>query len=300
MALLILDSELATISHHETMIREQISQLPRSSSKEAFAASSAAAWKSVMMKEAVIESRHNGSDDSRIEMGLSKYASDLDLYMLLQRIGSVANDCCTISPPHDSQAVDECQILLLHWLETYRSTEAFQQQEHSLMMLWHSIYASLYSDLNVLEVAAGRDGTVAIEEVEGDVKAWAISPKAIKCMIHCMLLQRHFGQIPIGKGVSIHAAFSLYRCGIVWHCCAWFGDGKQNILDDSPEMSELQVFDIDLSRVFVGEIGTRAKKPLDAMFLRAVELLQHIRPWKVAERLSSTLLALLDNTYDLS
>ncbi|KAK5702375.1 hypothetical protein LTR17_022372 [Elasticomyces elasticus] len=162
-------------------------QLPRLSSKEAFAAGTPTAWWKVMIKEAEARSSSLSrasafylSPERSVDVELPEIANEVDLYVQLERIGSTACESPDLSTGQESPAALEYQSLLLSWLSKYRTTRAFEVQEQSLMMLWHSIFIRMYSDLDMLELATGRDGPKAAKEAEEIVKSWARSPEAAR------------------------------------------------------------------------------------------------------------------------
>jgi len=304
---LLLDSEIAAMFHHGPAVRKQWSQLPRLSSKESFAAGTPSTWWKVMIKEA--EARNLSparapdfylSPKGSVDVELPEIANEVELYVQLERIGSTACESSDLSTAQESRAVLECQSLRSLWLSRYCTTPAFQVQEQSLMMLWHSIFIRMYSDLDMLEIATGRDGPKAAKEAEETVKSWARSPEAARSALHCMLVQRQFAHMPIGKECPLHTAACLFRSGIVWYSYVRFGCNNRFIAKEQGHMREFQSLKLDLDRIFLEEMSSRVGKPLELIVLKTVDLLQRITHWKVADRLASTLLALLDGGHGLS
>lgn len=229
--------------------------------------------------------------------GFSDNRSDFELIVMLEIIASQASESQrVISSSRRSQMVVECHSLLLSWYKQYRlATVTYQLQTSSLMMLWHSNFMLLNVDLNDLEKACGRDGRIIAENRRQRVEAWARSEQARRCIIHAILVQRQFENIPLGKEPPVHAPSCLYRCGIVWYCYTRFGGAgwRDEQTTSSLDFPELQPLNLDGKRVLMEELvfrngGGLASSPL----FRIIDLLHRISHWKVAQHLATTLLAL--------
>ena len=306
LALNLLDAEISRTFNIDPAFRLPLKQLPRSSSREIFSASKARAWRDAVLRDQALYVE-NGTDTSLsiltpttedLEYRLPAHLSSTDVYVLLQRIGCMANEYP--DPMHPgSRSTFECEKMLLCWLERYREDAAFKCQESSLMMLWHSIFMCLTMDMDVLESALGRDGTEAMSDHQQGARAWATNPQARRCLVHSLLVQRQFEAIPLGSEPPIHAAACLYRCGIAWSCFSRFGNGKKPGPAELTDMPELRPLGIDANSILMDEVGSRVLRPMESTVIKVVDLLQRITHWKVAERLASTLLTLIDNDSSL-
>lgn len=224
--------------------------------------------------------------------------SGLGLCVMLERIGSLASERPE-SASQQSQRALECQELLVSWFGKYRCTAIFQAQAPGLMMLWHSTFMLLNMDLDALECAAGREGNEEGKKYQEEAEAWARSSRARKCIVHSVLVQRQFERMRVGTVPPIHAPACLYRCGIAWYCYARFGAGIRPVPEDRMKMPELEPLEIDGNRILLEDVALHVGKPLEPPVLRTVDLLQRISHWKVAEKLASTLLALVDDGQSL-
>lgn len=295
LGLLLLDAEISRLFHDKPVIRNRLHQLPVASSDEAFAAEDAISWRNIMLTESAhsLNIPNSWSCTTVQEVHLPDVRGTFGLYVLLQRIGA------SVSDNHESVSQEperrlQHQNMLVLWHEKYRNTPMFLSQERYFMILWHSIFMLLNCDLDALEIAAGRDGTDAMNTQKHAAEAWASSPQAQHCMAHSMLLQQQFEQIPLGSEPPLHAAACLYRCGIVWYCYARYG-GTSPSGSESTEMPELEYLGIDWNGVLRDQVSVLLEKPLEATLLLIVDLLRRISHWKVADRFAATLLALVDD-----
>ena len=296
LGLLLQDAEIARLFHDKPIIRQSLHQLPVASSNEAFAAEDAITWRNIMLAEASnsLNVPDQWSCNSVQNVQLPDVRGTFGLYVLLERIGAAVSDNID-TIVHDPEGELPYRNMLVLWHEKYRNTSLFQLQERHFMILWHSIFMLLNSDLDMLEIAAGRDGTDAMDNQKPTVEAWARSTQARKCMAHSMLLQQQFERIPLGSEPPLHAAACLYRCGITWYCFGRYGGGTSSLGHERTEMPELEYLGIDGDGVLRDQVSLLLEKPLEATLLLIVDLLRRISHWKVADRFASTLLALVDD-----
>lgn len=301
LAILLQDADLGAFFHHHPVLRHTLDQVPRTSSNDTFSAPNSKAWKITMMNQAAHRAVNNSltvPEDSVNPSSFPEISSDFGLYVLLERIGSLAYDCRRTACPDPSTSF-RCQQLLKTWYAKYRKTSMFERQAPSLMMLWHSIFMSLHMNLDILESACGRDGIAAAEKHRQDAQTWARSTDAKRCIIHAILVERHFERIPIGVVPPIHAPLSLYRCGIARFCYAQSSDGLQAQAVDDLDMPELQLLQINGLALLLEELKPQNGRPAASPLLKIIDLLQRISHWKVSHNLASTLLALFETENSL-
>ena len=308
LGLLLLDAEIARQFYHGTAIRQPWSDLPQASSIASFAAGSAEAWGDIVSKEQQVNGSLTKSTnaygptivrDSSVSNALPDIQTDLGLYVLLQRIGSMATEG-SVDEVQASKRARDCRSLLISWFKKFHSSEAFTVQKSSIMMLWHSIFMTLSSDLQTLEYASGSEGINIANRTHEMAQSWAKSPETRGCVIHAMLVQRQFKRIPLGTEPPIHAAACLYHCGIVLYCYARFGDGGTVSPNEHIEMPELDLLSLDGHRIMREEVGSRMVRgrQMEMLVLKIVNLLQRNSHWKVADRFAATLLALIGEGQD--
>jgi hypothetical protein len=305
LALLLLDAEISRMFHHDPAIRQPLSQLPQSASSESFAAGNAEAWKGIMLMDAassqILDSRAIISEYETTESSIDTTIfpdrlGELTLYVLLQRIGATIS-CSPPDRPLETQSTTYTKDVLISWYMTYRNTVEFRGEEPQLMTLWHSLFVHLYSNQDSLERASGREGPETQNSHQSCAQAWARSLGAKKCMVHSVLLLRQFKRMQIGTEPPIHVPMSLYRCGIAWYCFSRYGSKASLEPPGELIMPELEALGVDAEHIFLEDVGPRITKPPEYTLVSIVDLLQRISHWKVADRLASTLLALIDKDH---
>lgn len=288
LGIFILDAELAKIHHHEPCLRPATERLPTISSDEVFAASNANVW-----RELVLQQTQNSVSMSIRERSLRE-TSDFHLYATLESISAMACECQEpfSTTPHEAQ---KCQEMLLSWYKTHLSTAApGEEWAYPLKILWHSTFILLYSDLDVLERACGRDGPEAAQEAIGYARKWANSQEATRSLIHAVCVRKNFESMSIGSECPLQIPTCLYQCGIIWSCFGHFENTRNGafVQRKFPELdlAGVNVGEIDAAELRNSQIERKAAKQVFGI----VGLLQSIHHWKLSLSLASTLLALIE------
>ncbi|PVH69710.1 hypothetical protein DL98DRAFT_438461 [Cadophora sp. DSE1049] len=299
LCILLQDAEVGSLFHHDPLVHQCISQLPSTSSNEAFAAPNASTWKEAMLHQEaqrVIVSPRT-PDMGAMSLSLfSEISSDFGLYVMLERIGTLA--CGNqMKSPNWPETARRCKDLLMSWYLKYRESAMYKRNAASLMILWHSVFMLIYMDIDVLECFSGREGPAIAEMHQESAQGWARSADARRCIIHSVLVQRHFEHIPLGAEPPIYAPQCLYRCGIAWFCYTSFGgetctetEGDLVYLD----LPELEILGVNGTSLFIEEVVPRYGRLMAGPLFRITDLLQRISHWKIAHNLASTLLLLVE------
>lgn len=220
--------------------------------------------------------------------------SDFQLYATLESISAIA--CESHQPfsttPHVAQ---KCQEMLLSWYKTHLSTTApGEAWAYPLRILWHSTFILLYSDLDHLERACGRDGPAAAQEAVGYAQKWANSPEATRSLIHAVCIRKHFESMSIGSECQLHIPTCLYHCGIIWFCFGHFEDSSHGAVMERI-FPELDMAGVNVGEIEAAELKTsKFERNAANQVLGIVGLLQSIRHWKLSLSLASTLLAIVE------
>ncbi|GIJ90997.1 hypothetical protein Asppvi_009962 [Aspergillus pseudoviridinutans] len=293
LGIFILDAELAKIHHHEPYLRPATPRLPAISSDDAFAASNANAWKEIVHQQ----SQKSGSRTSlptEVQERRPAGKSDFELCAMLESISAMA---CEREEPFSTvpHLTEKCQEMLISWYETHLSTAARGQiSAYPLRVLWHSTFILLYSNLDVLERACGRDGPEAAQEAIGYARTWANSLEATRSLVHAVCVRNYFESMPIGSECPLHIPTCLYHCGIIWFCFGHFGD-ISNRLTIERNFPELDLVGMNVDEINATELrNSRVQRNAANQVFRIVGLLQSIRHWKLSLSLASTLLALIE------
>lgn len=267
-------------------------------------------WKTLMIETQIKDMEVAGCSQSQYSEcsppGLGAFAfpdvsSDFGLCAMLESISALVCD----NRHSDASWLDtaqRCHELLTIWYEKYQTGIIVGRQhgKAGLMMLWHSIFMMLHADMDALEVSCGREGEQAAPKALEYAQAWAKSADATRCVLHAVLIQRHFKSIAVGAEPSIHVPLCLYHCGIVWYCYSRFGPGDECMAstEENLDFPELRLLGINNGKkIIVEEIG-RDGPGLNQLFT-VIDLLQRINHWKIGQSFASTLLALVEEEHDI-
>jgi hypothetical protein len=296
LALLLQDAEIASLLHHDPLMRHSLDTIPRAASKEAFCAPDAKTWKTIVISEASSSSFQEGHTNEDTT-GLSSFplvSSDFELLVMLRCIGAIPLEQHTFLPTRNN-AVSQRRDALISWYKRYRSSVAFQKQESSLMMLWHSMFMLLHMNLDILECFCGREGQDVAETHREAVKSWANSRDGTSCVIHAMHVIRHFERLPMGSEPPIHFTLCLYRCGIAWYCYITFVDKATLRAAEDLTIPELQAISSHGGISLLQNAVFKDIKAGASLLFRIIHLLQRAIHWQLSRNLASTLLSLVEN-----
>lgn len=101
-----------------------------------------------------------------------------------------------------------------------RSCQSLRQSElpFCLRPLWHHTFMTLAADLNVLEMAVGRQGKDIDASTLELVRAWICSPESRRCLLHALCLQNMVASTTVGSADAIYTARVLFSAAVCWYC----------------------------------------------------------------------------------
>ncbi|KAJ5135977.1 hypothetical protein N7448_004531 [Penicillium atrosanguineum] len=295
------DAALARIHHHEPILRHSVERLPQISSNELFTAPSAGHWKSLMI-ESQMRTLSLSSPINNHHQNQPVVIGDFALCAILESISALVCEDCDL---HSSRptTVTKCHDLLIQWHHRYHSSMQGKSSWFCLMMLWHSNFILLHTDLNALECACGREGYDSAQKHLPYVQNWLRSMDAKRCLLHAMLIQKNFESLPAGAEPALHVPMCLYYCGLIWSCFMCFSEDADPVTvgaTDHLQFAELRLPGVDSVGTFLEQMGgLQPRKLAMGSLFRVIDLLQRISHWKISQSLASTLLALVEETQDL-
>ncbi|KAF5610573.1 early growth response [Fusarium tjaetaba] len=295
LALLLQDAEIASLLHHDPLVRYSVDSIPGTASKEAFCAPDAKSWKTVMINEASSSSmleRHT-SQDGATQSSLPLVSNDFELLVMLRCIGALPLLQQNLSALQNGTS--QCHDALISWYKRYRACIAFKKQEPGLMMLWHSMFMLSRMNLDILECFCGREGPAISETYRETVKSWANSDNGMLCAIHALLVIKHFERLPIGSEPPINSGLCLYRCGIAWYCYITLADKTALRARQDPRIPELQVVGSTGGFSLLQNAALKDVKVGASLLFRIIHLLQRASHWQLSRNLASTLLSLVED-----
>ena len=224
------DAELAALFHHEPIFRHNTTSLPVISSAELFSAPSAAAWAARFREEEqngmLTGPVRPGSSNSRQSPSRKRYPMLLR-YASLSGIGASIAECrCLTHLTFEMITKLESELVSWHWtFPEYSETRAenaarttANESPYSLLPLWHYSFMTLMTDLDVLELAIGKDGPDVSSSVRQYVSSWISSPDSKRCLLHALLLQDFMVNTSMGSVMAIHTPRVLFAAAVCWAC----------------------------------------------------------------------------------
>ncbi|VUC24145.1 unnamed protein product [Clonostachys rosea] len=290
LALNLQDAEISCLLHHEPLLRQPLEKWPRISSEEAFSAPDAKSWKSIMISQALSPQMVNISLTGSIDW--PQVTNEFELLAMLRMIGSMAST----EPQGSSRRYSD---VLISWQESYRHSPAFHKRRPALMMLWHFIFMTLHMNADMLESYCGREGPNVAEKHSDAVRTWAMSNDATICIVHAVLVQRHFERITIGTEPPFHFPVCLYHCGLAWFCYTRFVNKAVRRAGKDVDLPELRMLDTNGTKSLLDGTIFMDGRPAASSLFRIIHLLQQANNWKLGHNLASTLLALVEDESDI-
>lgn len=224
------DAELVALFHHEPIFRHNAASLPPISSAELFNAPSAAVWAARFRKE-----EQNGMLDPKISADVgAAWALEtrqrtpmLLKYARLSGIGASIAECRYLKQL-TFEMIAKLESELIFWHRTFPermgtygdqtgpAASTSTETPFSLMPLWHYSFISLMADINVLELAIGKEGPDVPLSVREYVVSWLSSLDSKRCLLHALLLQNVMVNTSMGSVMAIHTPRVLFASAVCW------------------------------------------------------------------------------------
>lgn len=303
-ALNIHDAELATLLHHQPIRSHRFRQYPRLASDALFAAPTASKWAVIFRQslqtqtESSLHHPHvSGSLDPFQYAGTdSRFAS----YAVLESINARLIDAKQ-SHEFDHIICQDTSNLLIKWWQTYYTPE---QDPFCLPVLWHSIYISLYADLDLLEQAIGRDGRAPALEALAPAREWARSLNASRCLLHASLIARYVERMSISAEPAVHVPRALFSAALIHLCVARYAP-KHGVVAETFASPEIALLKEDASQaVYFAEMHSQSTggsvMPDPDHLYRLIDLLQRGGRWGISQAFASVLSTALEGQRGVS
>lgn len=296
-ALAIVDAELARLLHHEPVMRLRCKSLVPSASNQLFMARNANEWKYQYLSETQnwsIYGGHGLSQASIFSFDISKIptTSTFTAYAVLQELGMRV--IATKSEEHN--AASTMQVLysqLCAFFHQFLSNDISQVSElHGLQVLWHSVFISMFTDLDLLEKAVGREGSQIAAEERVHVTRWAESGDAKRAVSHALLVKRRVESMTVLDEPAIHIPLSLFNAGVVLFCYGKFGSRheKEQILSPDRALPEFKLLGRSAASLLQGAWESSSCELMfqDSLYT-IMQLLQRIGSWGLSRRFATIL-----------
>jgi hypothetical protein len=151
----------------------------------------------------------------------------LNSWAELSSIGATIREmrCHNNLPPYSAQLEKNLSV----WFSTKTCCTASGERQNldpvtqselpfCLRPLWHHTFMCLTTDLNLLELAVGREGSnVAASKLAG-IKAWITSPECMRCLLHAVCLQNLVTANRVDSVIAIYTSRILFAAALCWYC----------------------------------------------------------------------------------
>ncbi|KAL5355839.1 hypothetical protein BJX96DRAFT_185038 [Aspergillus floccosus] len=289
-ALNIHDAELADLLHHDPIRKHRFAQYPRLQSDALFMAPTATKWASLYKQLLSNTTPAVDMDDPFCNAGAkSRFAA----YSVLESINA---DLIESRHSNTLRIDDTRRIsnLLVQWWQTHSVHLRDDEDPFGLPVLWHSIYMSLYVDMDLLEQAIGRCGDLLKGTASEEVRKWAASLDASKCLVHALLIQRYLERMRVSAEPAIHIPRALFSAALSWICFNRIGHQKEINLR-AFEAPEIQLIGSKnaLQDVQGQAFGDTAFADVNHLH-RLIDLLHRVGRWAISKTFAAVLCAALE------
>lgn len=289
LALNIHDAELAGLLHHDPLRRHRFSDYPHLESDLLFAAPTAIKW------AALYQQRTTPGpylDSFFWEAGLkSRFAA----YSVLESVYADVTESRNKDDREWHQEIYALSDCLVGWWQTHMMYLQDDEDPFGLPVLWHSIYMSLYVDMDLLEQAIGRNGNAAAMKASEEVQKWATSLDASKCLVHALLIQRYLERMRVSAEPAIHIPRALFSAALAWLCFNRIGHQQEIDLAafEAPEI-KLLGSKTALQEAQGQAFGDSAFADVNHLH-RLVDLLHRVGRWGITKTFATVLSAAMED-----
>ncbi|KAJ5463083.1 Transcription factorfungi [Penicillium sp. IBT 31633x] len=301
-ALNIHDAELAALYHHQPIRSHRFRQFPQLASDELFSAPTASKW-AVLLRRS-----QQSQNENQLHTQISRspdpfpgtgHDSRFTAYGILEGIHARLIDA-KHSHEFDHLVCQEISKLLIRWWETYTTTD---QDPFCLPVLWHSIFISLYADMDLLEQAIGRDGRNLSLKASAPTQEWACSLNASRCLVHASLIARYLERMSISAEPAIHVPRALFSAALVYLCVAQYAP-KHAVHAEAFASPEIKLLGDGAAEgaCFPEHAQTSERSwttDLDQLY-GMIDLLQRGGRWGISQAFASVLSTALDEGKDVA
>lgn len=299
-SLKILDAEFSLLYHSRPLVRSQISPISENENL-AFSARDAKDWQ--MLECSGIPAAWVGglsSDEySNPSMVPSKDGPAIGIFSQYARLAEIlARVAEARMPASGTPAMMDPEADLEAWLR--QNSEDLRLSKNAtvqLECLWHSGWLAVLCDINLLEVACGRDGAHKGDQARPRVEAWASDEGARRAIIHAFKILQLISRVPFSNVVALHVPRAAYHAGLILVCIA--AAGRENVFPIEYAWEQLTAHRDIESLQDTQRLTATDKKELEQDFTtsirlreqacKLVSLLRRLWPWGISGRFASTL-----------
>ena len=290
------DAEIANLLHHETLL-PSTSKISHATSDALFFVSSPQEWLSLYRESvrypatpSLEESPGSAFPDVLHHRLLSiPPHCQFTIYAGLEDISSAIIEA-RINGSLTTAFMDKVQQCLIACYRQHLHGVQFEPLRTGGMILWHFLFITLHSDLNLLERSVGRDGPNLDASDLVQVHGWVNSSSAKRCAAHAIMIKKNLDSFPLASEPAMHVPRAMFSSAICLFCYSKYGNGSNAV---SVEFPELQLLDADVSALLrEAKSGSSADVEMGAL-CGLVDMLQRIGHWEISRTFASILGVLL-------
>jgi hypothetical protein len=322
MGLYICDAELASLYHSPPNLRHAGNRHYCACSNEVFDAPDAVSWARAMavhppstltMRQYFNEWSQSATltylphpDHPTNVVGISDPDNEFTLYTILIGIQAQVCEARELDRLFAPATQHEITTLLLSWYQSYTRVrpnhDGTDNSPLCLMILWHSIFVSLFADINDLEIVFGKNGSKAATDKSDEVSRWASTSGAKRAALHVIRIRYLLSRLSLSVVPPLHVPRIAFQSAIVCWCYIRFRDWipTPNSAADWTPMASWREFPSaglnakemqrDLRRI---RTGLGSEQPLGPFN----DILQRLGYWGLSKRLGDILnIAIHDET----
>lgn len=238
MGLYILDAELASLYHAPPNLRHPGNRHFYTCAKEVFDAPDAVSWARAMEAHpaSAFTVRHYFNDRNQsAAMGTLSHMpqgpgyagvpdpdDEFTLYIILIGIQAQVCEARELDTLFAQETQHEVTTLLLGWYDSYcrwRTTHKVNgSSPFCLIILWHSVFVTLFSNMNDMEIAFGSQGAKAAVDQAETIISWAATPEAKRAAFHAIRIRQLLSALSLSTVPPIHIPRIAFQTAIVCWC----------------------------------------------------------------------------------
>ncbi|KAL4770009.1 hypothetical protein BDW60DRAFT_218347 [Aspergillus nidulans var. acristatus] len=193
------------------------------------------------------------------------------------------------------QPIDHIVAILIRFYTLHLKPHTHARDPFSLLALWHSIFISVFTNIDSLELDIGKERyhQAVSPPVTGYVRAWAASPNGQRSALHAALILGHLKQLSLATEPAIHVPRVLFRAAITWYCYTKY-QSRSEAAQPQPQQQAAHVVQFPELREMIDGVAVRKSAMAESsIFCGLVDLLQRMGHWGLSTRLAGILRLLL-------
>lgn len=130
-----------------------------------------------------------------------------------------------------------------------------------LPIIWHSIFMSIFTDFDRLELAIGKEGHAASTGHADYAQTWAGSVHGERSALHAYLILKELGKITLGAEPPIHVPRIVFRAAVVWYLYTRLDHDPTEPPSENSEFPEFRHMGIDIQMLRFEANGFKLSRP---------------------------------------